>query len=130
MQKTVTTINQKDFEADKAIEIEGEVFDIPSRTGELDRRISELERQREGSSEYDFIAANIEAIFGKANAKKILKDGLKTNLDYLSKIYRTAMALIYEKKLEAEQEELERRTEALAPITNAVDKVAPILGRL
>ena len=80
------TINSDDFKSEIQVEIDGVIYDVPERTGEFDNKIAELEKRRTTMREYDFLKEIITAIFGKANAQKIIKDGINTNLDYLSKL--------------------------------------------
>ena len=128
MSKDIIRIDREEYDApEKAIELGGENFDLPKRTGELNDKLIELENKRPKMNEYDFYAEMFAIIFGRANAKKILSDGKKTNLDYLSKIYRVSVNLIYEDKTEAEREEAEKRAETIAPILEKVDKMNPLL---
>ena len=85
------TINSDDFKSEFQVEIDGVIYDIPERTGEFDNKIAELEKRRTTMREYDFLKEIITAIFGKSNAQKIIKDGINTNLDYLSKIYMVTL---------------------------------------
>lgn len=130
MSTILHTINSEDFAQDKAIEVNGEVFDLPKRTGELDNKISEIEKRRTSMKEYDFLAEIIEIIFGKANAKKIIKDGAKTNLDYMAKIYVVSLELIYEDKIKAEKEATDKRLEEISPLFDKIDKAAPIFNKI
>ena len=111
----IQTINLEDFSQDKAVEINGEVFDLPQRTGELDGKLSDIEKKRTSMKEYDFLSEIIELIFGKANAKKIIKDGAKTNLDFLAKVYTVSLEIIYADKMNAEKEAADRRMEEISP---------------
>lgn len=129
MSTILKTINSDDFSQDKAIEINGEAYDLPKRTGELDNKLSELEKRRETMKEYDFLSEIIGVIFGKEETKKILKDGIKTNLDFMAAIYVTSMELIYEDKLKAQQEAADRKIEELSPLIDKIDKVAPLLNK-
>lgn len=131
MSKEITKIDREDFEtAERAIEFDGEIYDLPKRTGELNDRLEELEKKRSKMNEYDFYAEIMPVIFGKQNAKKILKDGNKTNLDLLSKIYRVAFALIFADKLEAEKEEMEKQVENISPFVEKLEKVNPFLRKM
>lgn len=130
MSTVLQTINIEDFSQDKAVEINGEVFDLPKRTGELDNKISELEKKRASMKEYDFLSEIIETIFGKTNAKKIIKDGAKTNLDFMSKVYIVSLELIYEDKLKAQTAERDKQLEEIAPILDRIDKASPILSKV
>ncbi len=130
MSTILQSINSEDFSQDKAIEINGEVFDLPKRTGELDNRISEIEKRRTSMKEYDFLSEIIEIIFGKANAKKIVKDGAKTNLDYMAKIYVVSLDLIYEDKIKAEKEAADKRLEEISPLIDKIDKATPIFNKM
>lgn len=129
MSTILKTINSDDFSQDKAIEINGEAYDLPKRTGELDNKLSELEKRRETMKEYDFLSEIIGVIFGKEQTKKILKDGIKTNLDFMAAIYVTSMELIYEDKLKAQQEATDRKIEELSPLIDKIDKVVPLLNK-
>lgn len=130
MSTVLQTINSEDFLQDKAVEINGEVFDLPKRTGELDNRISDIEKKRASMKEYDFLSEIIEIIFGKANAKKIIKDGAKTNLDYMAKIYVVSLELIYEDKINAEKEAADKRLEEIAPLIDKIDKATPLFNKM
>lgn len=130
MSTILQSINSEDFSQDKAIEVNGEVFDLPKRTGELDNKISEIEKRRTSMKEYDFLSEIIEIIFGKANAKKIVKDGAKTNLDYMAKIYVVSLDLIYEDKIKAEKEAADKRLEEISPLIDKIDKATPIFNKM
>ena len=130
MSTILQTINSEDFSQDKAIEVNGEVFDLPKRTGELDNKISEIEKRRTTMREYDFLSENIEIIFGKANAKKIIKDGVKTNLDYLAKVYIVSLELIYEDKIRQDKEAADKRLEEISPLIDKIDKATPIFDKM
>ena len=118
MSKEITKIDREDFEtAERAIEFDGEIYDLPKRTGELNDRLEELEKKRPKMNEYDFYA-------------EILKDGNKTNLDLLSKIYRVSLALIFADKLEAEKEEMEKQVENISPFVEKLEKVNPFLHKM
>lgn len=126
----IQTINLEDFSQDKAVEINGEVFDLPQRTGELDGKLSDIEKKRTSMKEYDFLSEIIELIFGKANAKKIIKDGAKTNLDFLAKVYTVSLEIIYADKMNAEKEAADRRMEEISPLIDKIDKASPILKQI
>lgn len=126
----IQTINLEDFSQDKAVEINGEVFDLPQRTGELDGKLSDIEKKRTSMKEYDFLSEIIELIFGKADAKKIIKDGAKTNLDFLAKVYTVSLEIIYADKISAEKEAADRRMEEISPLIDKIDKASPILKQI
>lgn len=126
----IQTINLEDFSQDKAVEINGEVFDLPQRTGELDGKLSDIEKKRTSMKEYDFLSEIIELIFGKADAKKIIKDGAKTNLDFLAKVYAVSLEIIYADKMNAEKEAADRRMEEISPLIDKIDKASPILKQI
>ena len=126
----IQTINLEDFSQDKAVEINGEVFDLPQRTGELDGKLSDIEKKRTSMKEYDFLSEIIELIFGKADAKKIIKDGAKSNLDFLAKVYAVSLEIIYADKMNAEKEAADRRMEEISPLIDKIDKASPILKQI
>lgn len=123
-------INSEDFEQEIAVEINGETYDLPKRTGELDNKLAEIEKKRTSMREYDFLTENIETIFGKTNAKKIIKDGIKTNLDYMAKIYAVSMELIYAEKIQSERESAENKMELISPILDKISKAGPVITKL
>lgn len=130
MSNIMQSITCEEFEQDIAVEINGETYDLPRRTGELDNKLAEIEKKRASMREYDFIAENIEAIFGKTNAKKIIKDGIKTNLDYMAKVYTASMELIYAEKIQAEKENTESKMEMITPLLDKISKAGPVITKL
>lgn len=124
------TINSDDFKSEIQVEIDGVIYDLPERTGEFDNKIAELEERRPTMREYDFLNEIIGAIFGKSNAKKIIKDGVNTNLDYLSKIYIVTLGLIYKNKEESENEILENKLNMINPILENIAKAAPLTSKI
>ena len=130
MAEIMTTINSDDFKQDIAVEINGKEYDLPQRTAELDGKLSGVEKKRQSVSEYDFLSENMEIIFGKANAKEILKDGVKTNLDFLAKIYTVCIGLIYEEKIKAEKETTEKRLDELSPVLETLGKAQPLIEKV
>ena len=72
----------------------------------------------------------MEIIFGKSNAKEILKDGVKTNLDFLAKIYTVCIGLIYEEKIKAEKETTEKRLDELSPVLETLGKAQPLIEKV
>ena len=130
MSNIIEKINSEDFEQKKAVEINGDVYDLPERTAELYEKLVDLEKQAGRMTEYDFLAENINIIFGRESAKQILKDGKKTNLDYLAKIYFVAVNLICEVKNAAKEDEISRQIDKVAPILDKLDKASPILKKI
>lgn len=124
------TINSDDFKSEVQVEIDGVIYDLPERTGEFDNKIAELEERRPTMREYDFLNEIIGAIFGKSNAKKIIKDGVNTNLDYLSKIYIVTLGLIYKNKEESENEILENKLNMINPLLENIAKAAPLTSKI
>ena len=124
------TINSDDFKSEFQVEIDGVIYDIPERTGEFDNKIAELEKRRTTMREYDFLKEIITAIFGKANAQKIIKDGINTNLDYLSKIYIVTLELIYKNKEESERKIMENKLNTINPLLENIAKAAPLAAKI
>lgn len=124
------TINSDDFKSEIQVEIDGVIYDVPERTGEFDNKIAELEKRRATMREYDFLKEIITAIFGKANAQKIIKDGINTNLDYLSKIYMVTLGLIYKNKEESESKILENKLNMINPLLENIAKAAPLAAKI
>ena len=124
------TINSDDFKSDIQVEIDGVIYDVPERTGEFDNKIAELEKRRTTMREYDFLKEIITAIFGKANAQKIIKDGINTNLDYLSKIYMVTLELIYKNKEESERKIVENKLNTINPLLENIAKAAPLAAKI
>lgn len=124
------TINSDDFKSEIQVEIDGVIYDLPERTGDFDNKIAELEERRPTMREYDFLNEIIGAIFGKSNAKKIIKYGVNTNLDYLSKIYIVTLGLIYKNKEESENEILENKLNMINPLLENIAKAAPIASKI
>lgn len=124
------TINSDDFKSEFQVEIDGVIYDIPERTGEFDNKIAELEKRRTTMREYDFLKEIITAIFGKANAQKIIKDGINTNLDYLSKIYMVTLELIYKNKEESERKIVENKLNTINPLLENIAKAAPLAAKI
>lgn len=124
------TINSDDFKSDIQVEIDGVIYDIPERTGDFDNKIAELEKRRTTMREYDFLKEIITAIFGKANAQKIIKDGINTNLDYLSKIYMVTLELIYKNKEESERKIVENKLNTINPLLENIAKAAPLAAKI
>lgn len=124
------TINSDDFKSEIQVEIDGVIYDLPERTGEFDNKIAELEKRRTTMREYDFLKEIITAIFGKANAQKIIKDGINTNLDYLSKIYIVTLELIYKNKEESERKIVENKLNTINPLLENIAKAAPLAAKI
>lgn len=124
------TINSDDFKSEVQVEIDGVIYDVPERTGEFDNKIAELEKRRTTMREYDFLKEIITAIFGKANAQKIIKDGINTNLDYLSKIYIVTLELIYKNKEESERKIVENKLNTINPLLENIAKAAPLAAKI
>ena len=124
------TINSDDFKSEFQVEIDGVIYDVPERTGEFDNKIAELEKRRTTMREYDFLKEIITAIFGKANAQKIIKDGINTNLDYLSKIYMVTLELIYKNKEESERKIVENKLNTINPLLENIAKAAPLAAKI
>ena len=124
------TINSDDFKSEVQVEIHGVIYDVPERTGEFDNKIAELEKRRTTMREYDFLKEIITAIFGKANAQKIIKDGINTNLDYLSKIYIVTLELIYKNKEESERKIVENKLNTINPLLENIAKAAPLAAKI
>lgn len=124
------TINSDDFKSEIQVEIDGVIYDLPERTGDFDNKIAELEERRPTMREYDFLNEIIGAIFGKSNAKKIIKYGVNTNLDYLSKIYIVTLGLIYKNKEESENEILENKLNMINPLLENIAKAAPLAAKI
>lgn len=124
------TINSDDFKSEVQVEIDGVIYDVPERTGEFDNKIAELEKRRTTMREYDFLKEIITAIFGKANAQKIIKDGINTNLDYLSKIYIVTLELIYKNKEESERKIMENKLNTINPLLENIAKAAPLAAKI
>ena len=124
------TINSDDFKSEVQVEIDGVIYDVPERTGEFDNKIAELEKRRATMREYDFLKEIITAIFGKANAQKIIKDGINTNLDYLSKIYIVTLELIYKNKEESERKIMENKLNTINPLLENIAKAAPLAAKI
>lgn len=115
-------------EKERAVELPGgEVLDLPQRTKGINDKLQELEKKRVNMNEFDFLAESLTTIFGKEGFKKIAPNGNKENLDYLSKVYRVSVNLIFADKLEAEAEEIERNFERLDPILDKTKAVQPLL---
>ena len=124
------TINSDDYKSEVQVEIDGVIYDVPERTGEFDNKIAELEKRRTTMREYDFLKEIITAIFGKANAQKIIKDGINTNLDYLSKIYMVTLELIYKNKEESERKIVENKLNTINPLLENIAKAAPLAAKI
>ena len=124
------TINSDDFKSEIQVEIDGVIYDVPERTGEFDNKIAELDKRRTTMREYDFLKEIITAIFGKANAQKIIKDGINTNLDYLSKIYIVTLELIYKNKEESERKIVENKLNTINPLLENIAKAAPLAAKI
>lgn len=128
MSKDIIKIDKEEFNQEKAIDLDGEIFDLPVRTKDLHEKIVELESKRQKMKEFDFYNEIFAVIFGKANAKKIVKDN--SNLDYLSKIYRVSTELIYADKLEAEREEMEKQINSVSPMLDKLSEAKPYIERV
>ena len=68
MSKDIIKIDKEEFNQEKAIELDGEIFDLPVRTKDLHEKIVELESKRQKMKEFDFYNEIFAVIFGKANA--------------------------------------------------------------
>ena len=124
------TINSDDFKSEIQVEIDGVIYDVPERTGEFDNKIAELEKRRTTMREYDFLKEIITAIFFFFYAQKIIKDGINTNLDYLSKIYIVTLELIYKNKEESERKIVENKLNTINPLLENIAKAAPLAAKI
>lgn len=116
---------------EKAIELpDGTVLNLPERTAELYEDVVSLEKSRMSMSEYDYCKKLLELLFGKEGFKKIAPNGKKTNLDYLEKVQLVSLNLFMSEKIEAEKEEMEKRAETLAPITDKLKALNPVINKL
>lgn len=121
----------EDIVKEKAIELsDGTVLNLPERTAELYEDVVSLEKSRMSMSEYDYCKKLLELLFGKEGFKKIAPNGKKTNLDYLEKVQLVSLNLFMSEKIEAEKEELEKRAESLAPITDKLKALNPVINKL
>lgn len=130
MSNIIEKINSEDFEQKKAVEINGDVYDLPERTAELYEKLVDLEKKAAHMTEYDFLAENINIIFGRESAKQILKNGKKTNLDYLAKVYKVCVNLICEEKNAAKEDEFSRQLDKVAPLLDKLDKASPLFKKI
>lgn len=130
MSNIIESIQCEDFEQEKAVEINGEIYDLPERTAELYEKLIDTEKKAEKMTEYDFLAENINIIFGRENANKILKNGKKTNLDYLAKIYKVSVDIICEEKNSAKDIELSKQLDKISPLFDKLDKANPLLKKI
>ena len=106
------------------------MLDLPERTAEIYEKIVDLETKRERLSEYDYCREALEILYGKDGFKKIAPDGKKTNLDYLEKVQLVSLNLFMAEKIEAEREEMEKRVESLAPLTDKLKAINPIISKI
>ena len=121
----------EDIVKEKAIELsDGTVLNLPERTAELYEDVVSLEKSRMSMSEYDYCKKLLELLFGKEGFKKIAPNGKKTNLDYLEKVQIVSLNLFMAEKIEAEKEEMEKRAESLAPITDKLKALNPVINKL
>ena len=121
----------EDIRKEKAIELpDGTVLNLPERTAELYEDVVSLEKTRMSMSEYEYCKKMLELLFGKEGFKKIAPNGKKTNLDYLEKVQLVSLNLLMAEKIEAEKEEMEKRAETLAPITDKLEALNPVINKL
>lgn len=121
----------EDIVKEKAIELsDGTVLNLPERTAELYEDVVSLEKSRMSMSEYEYCKKLLELLFGKEGFKKIAPNGKKTNLDYLEKVQLVSLNLFMAEKIEAEKEEMEKRAETLAPITDKLEALNPVINKL
>lgn len=121
----------EDYQNEKAIELsDGTVLDLPERTAENYEDIVALENSRQTLSEYDYCKKVLEILYGKEGFKKIAPNGKKTNLDYLEKVQLVSLNLFMAEKIEAEKEEIEKRAESFAPITDQLKALNPIMNKI
>lgn len=121
----------EDIRKEKAIELpDGTALDLPERTAELYEDVVSLEKSITSMSEYDYCKKMLELLFGKEGFKKIAPNGKKTNLDYLERVQLVSLNLFMAEKIEAEKEEMEKRAEALAPITDKLEALNPVINKL
>lgn len=121
----------EDFQKEKAIELsDGTILNLPERTAENYEEIVALENARQTLSEYDYCKKVLEILYGRDGFKKIAPNGKKTNLDYLEKVQLVSINLFMAEKIEAEREEIEKRAENLAPITDKLNALNPIINKI
>ena len=89
MKKTVF----KYEETERYLVIDGNEYEIPARTAELERRIREHDSRIPEMTEYESNYSMLEILFGIEAAEKMFPDKDKTNLDKLFKCTQTAIKL-------------------------------------
>lgn len=107
----------------------GDIYDVPERTASISESIEKIEEGRDKRSEYEHYKSVLEALFGKANFKKIAPKGKDENLDFLAVVYATAMRVFLEDKEKIQADEIARRMNALKPIASEVEKIQPLLNK-
>ncbi len=118
-------------EKERAIELPGgEILDLPTRTKDINDKLDDFEKRRTSMNEYDFLKGILTVIFGESGFKTIAPEGKKSNLDYLSAVYRTSVNLIYEDKTAAQQAEFENFSERYSAIRESAGDLKPLLDTL
>lgn len=121
----------EEFEKEQAIQLaDGTVLDLPPRNADATEALTEIEKNRVKLTEYEYCKQILEFLFGKDGFKKIAPNGRKTNLDYLEYVQLTALNLFFEQKMEAEQEQLEIKANAIKPITDKVGVLNSVISNV
>lgn len=125
-----TRVIQFEEKHHKIILPSGAELEIPQRNDIIQQKLSELEKSRCSRSEYSHYTAVFEVLFGKDSLKVIAPSGRKENLDYLASVYTNSLALYNLEKTRLEQESMEKQVEALAPLTEKMEALTPIIGKI
>lgn len=119
-----------EFEEKEIELIDGTILTLPERTKAVNDKISELAKKGASMNEYDFYKENLTVLFGKDGFKKIAPEAEKTNLDYLSAVWRTAKDLFNEQKNEADKAEIEKKMAVLEKVIPQADVINSFMNKI
>lgn len=119
-----------EFEEKEIELIDGTILTLPERTKAVNDKISELAKKGVSMNEYDFYKENLTVLFGKDGFKKIAPEAEKTNLDYLSAVWRTAKDLFNEQKNEADKAEIEKKMAVLEKVIPQADVINSFMNKI
>ncbi len=113
--------------------VDGNDYEIPQRTAELEEKIKEHDNNLDNMSEYEANIQLLEILFGKTKAKKMFPEGKKTNLDKLSQCTAYAISLFMAEFNRVRNEKVEAVMTDVAPLlqqmTDATNTVKNIKSK-
>lgn len=110
------------------LEVDGIEYEIPQRTVEIEKKISEHDKNITAYTEYENNMNMLEILFGTEAAKTMFPDVKTTNLDKLSECTRMALAAYYATANSVENDAINKATEELKLLLKDLVKVSKNMG--